>query len=184
MKDIKKESLGLRIFLGSLVSEIEKLYGRPTLNAIIYRIGQKPGEIVSKKILEKYNRTEENPFEVPTAAFSFLENSITQLFDEEHIEYKKDESKNRYIIKIKNVCPLRQVIMSREDLEFGGTLCQFAIGYFETALKILTGMNVDYEFYDKETTDDYCMINIIFHEKIPSEDETNGAIKSENNANK
>ncbi|MHA1727140.1 MAG: hypothetical protein ACTSWY_00220 [Promethearchaeota archaeon] len=152
--------MGLKIFMGSLAFELEKLYGRATVNALIYRIGQKPGEIIANQILKKYNRTEEEPFKVPTAAYNLLENSITQLFKEELVEYKEEEDK--YIIKIKNVCPLRQVIMSRNDLEFEGTLCQFSIGYFESALKILTGMNVSYNFIENETTDDFCMIEIVF----------------------
>jgi hypothetical protein len=158
-----KEILGLRIFLGSFIAELEKLYGKPTLNAMIYRIGQKPGEVVANQILKKNNRSEESPFEIPSAAFNLFENSITQLYEEEHVEFKKINEK-RYDIKIKNSCPLREVIKSREELEYGGTLCQFTSGYFESALKILTGMNVSYDFIDKETTGEYCMINLILRD--------------------
>lgn len=161
----KKEKFGLRLFLGSLTSELEKLYGRPTINAMIYRIGQKPGEIVAKQILQKYNKTEEEPFELPSTAFSVLESSIKHLFDIEQVDFREDEEKNRYILEIQNVCPLRQVIMSREDIEFGGTLCQFTMGYFESALKILTNMDVEYSFVDKKTTDDYCFIQVVFRVK-------------------
>ena len=159
----EKEILGLRIFLGSFIAELEKLYGKPTLNAMIYRIGQKPGEVVANQILKKNNRSEETPFEIPSAAFNLFENSITQLYDEEHVEFKKINEK-RYDIKIKNSCPLREVMRSREELEFGGTLCQFTSGYFESALKKLTGMNVSYDFIDKETTDEFCMINLVLRD--------------------
>lgn len=162
--DNKKEIMGLRIFLGSLVSEIEKLYGKSILNAIIYRIGQKPGEVVSRQILKNYYRIEkENPFKVPTAAFSLLENSLSQLFDIEHLDYRKDEE--RYIIKIKNICPFRQVIRNG-SWDTNGPLCQFTSGYFESALKILTGMNVSYSHVEKESTDDYCVVRIIFRETL------------------
>ncbi|MBD3352364.1 MAG: hypothetical protein GF364_12830 [Candidatus Lokiarchaeota archaeon] len=164
--ETKKENLGLRIFLGSLTSELEKLYGHPTINAMIYRIGQKPGETVAKQILKKYNKTEDEPFELPSAAFSLLETSIKQLYDIEQVDFREDSEKDRYILEIKNVCPLRSVIMSREDIEFGGTLCQFTMGYFENALKILTNMNVEYSFREKDTTDDYCFIRIFFKKKI------------------
>ena len=161
--DIKKEAVGLRIFLGSLTTELIKLYGKLTVNAIIYRIGQKPGEIIAEQILERYNKTHEDPFDNPSAAFNLLENSVTQLFDEEQIDLINEEEK--ITIKIKNVCPFRQVIMGREDFEFGGTLCQFSSGYFESALKILTDYNVEYMHDIKETTDEYCVINIVFRKK-------------------
>ena len=176
--DEEKEILGLRVFLGSFIAEIEKLYGKPTLNAMIYRIGQKPGEVVANQILKKNNRSEDTPFEIPSAAFNLFENSITQLYEEEHVEFKKVNEK-RYDIKIKNCCPLRDVIKSREELEFGGTLCQFTSGYFETALKKLTGMNVSYDFIDKETTDEYCMINLIFRD-LQKENELDTDDASEN----
>ena len=170
--DNKKEIMGLRIFLGSFVSEIEKLYGKSILNAIIYRIGQKPGEVVSRQILKNYVRTEETPFKVPTAAFNLLENSLSQLFDIEHLDYKKDDDNERYIIKIKNICPFRQVVMN-SAWDCNGPLCQFTSGYFESALKILTGMNVSYSHVEKESTDDYCVVRIIFRDilKEPEEKE-------------
>lgn len=166
--DNKKEIMGLRIFLGSFVSEIEKLYGKSILNAIIYRIGQKPGEVISRQILKKYNRTDNTPFKVPTAAFSLLENSLSQLFDIEHLDYKKYEE--RYIIKIKNICPFRQVIMN-SDWDCNGPLCQFTSGYFESALKILTGMNISYSHVEKESTDDYCVVRIIFRDHLKETEE-------------
>lgn len=179
--DTKKEIMGLRIILGSIVSEFIKLYGRPTLNAIVYRIGQRPGEIVAKQILKKNDKTEDSPFEIPSAAFNLFESSITQLFDEEQVDYKTEN--DTYVVKIKNVCPYRQVVMSREDLEFGGTLCQFTSGYFESALKLLTAMNVEYSFVERETTDEYCMIKIIFRKK-PEEIKMDSEENLSNNENK
>ena len=90
-------------------------------------------------------------------------NSVTQLFDEEQIGLVTEDDK--ITIKIKNVCPFRQVIMGREDFEFGGTLCQFSSGYFESALKILTDYNVEYSHDPKETNDEYCVINMVFRKK-------------------
>ena len=75
----------MRIFLGSLVTELIKLYSKVTINAVIYRIGQKPGEIIAEQILERYNKKADDPFDNPSAAFNLLENSVTQLFDEEQI---------------------------------------------------------------------------------------------------
>ncbi|MHA1340379.1 MAG: hypothetical protein ACTSRZ_09820 [Promethearchaeota archaeon] len=172
----KKELFGIRLFLGMLISELEKLYGKPAIGAMIYRIGQKPGDIVAKQLLKKYNKTENEHFELPSTAFSLLQNSLKQLFDVEQVQFREDPEKNRYILEIKNVCFLRQTIMSREDIEFGGMLCQFTFGYFENALKILTGMDVEYSFIEKETTDDYCYIQIIFNKK------ENKIIENQNNS--
>ena len=105
----------------------------------------------------------DDPFDNPSAAFNLLENSVTQLFDEEQIGLVTEEEK--VTIKIKNVCPFRQVIMGREEYEFGGTLCQFSSGYFESALKILTDYNVEYSHDPKETNDEQCVVNIVFRKK-------------------
>ncbi|TFG17503.1 MAG: hypothetical protein EU530_10525 [Promethearchaeota archaeon] len=175
--DLRKEAVGLRILLGSLTTELIKLYGKLTVNAIIYRIGQKPGEIIAEQILERYNKSKEDPFDNPSAAFNLLENSVTQLFDEEQIGLVAEDDK--VTIKIKNVCPFRQVIMGRDDFVFGGTLCQFSSGYFESALKILTDYNVEYSHDPKETNDEYCVISIVFRKKpelsaTPSEESDTG----------
>ena len=52
-----------------------------------------------------------------------------------------------------------------------GPLCQFTSGYFESALKILTGMNVSYSHVEKESTDDYCVVRIIFRDILKESEE-------------
>ena len=161
--ELKKEIIGLRIFLANYHTEIEKTFGSNTVKAILNRMGQKPAEIVADEILKKYDKTPQDPFEVPSAAFSLFENTITKLFDAEVMEVQQENLKDRTTIKIKNVCAFRQSIKSRKELEYGGTLCEFARGYFETALKKLTGLSVEYNLVKRETTDDHCIIEIIFH---------------------
>ncbi|MHA1647385.1 MAG: hypothetical protein ACTSVL_07420 [Promethearchaeota archaeon] len=158
--DIDKELIGLRIFLANYQVEMEKTFGSTTLKAILFRMGQKPGNIIADEILKKYNRTVDTPFDLPAAAFSLFENTITKLYNAEILS--REESNDKIIIKIKNICAFRRVIKNRDELPYGGTLCEFSAGYFETALKKLTGMNVEYKFNEKETSDDYCVIDIIF----------------------
>lgn len=158
--DLKKELIGLRIFMANYHTEIEKTYGENPIKAILFRMGHKPGDIVADEILKKYDKTPSQPFDVPTAAFTLFQNTITKLYDTEIIS--QEEKEDRYILKIRNVCAFRNVIKSRTELEFGSTLCEFTLGYFETALKKMTGMNVEYQFQAAETTEDYCIVNLIF----------------------
>jgi len=160
--ELKKELISLRIFLANYHTEMEKTFGTNTVKAILNRMGQKPAEIVADQILQKYDKTLQDPFEIPSAAFTLFENTITKLFDAEVISITEDNLKDQTIINIKNVCAFRQVIKSRKELEYGGTLCEFTRGYFETALKKLTGLSVEYNLNTRETTEDHCVIEIIF----------------------
>ncbi len=168
--DLKKELIGLRIFTGSFFSEIEKTFGTNTIKAVLNRMGQKPAEIVAEQILQKYEKTESNPFESPSAAFNLFQNTITKLYDTEIIT--QEDLKDRYIIRIRNECTYRQVIKNREELKFGGTLCEFSFGYFESALSKLSGLNVEYQFDPKENYDEGCHVNIIFYKKFEEIEET------------
>jgi len=159
---LKKEIIGLRIFTANFLGDVEKTFGTNTVKAILNRMGQKPAEIVADQILQKYDKTLQDPFELPSAAFSLFENTITKLFDAEVITVTEDNLKEKTTIKIKNVCAFRQVIKTRKELEYGGTLCEFTRGYFETALKKLTGLSVEYNLVERETTDDHCVIEIVF----------------------
>jgi hypothetical protein len=126
-------------------------------------MGKKPGDIISDGILEKYDKSGDTPFEIPSAAFTLFQNTITKLYDTEIISQENLEDK--IVIKLKSVCAFRNVIKSRKELEYGGTLCEFTAGYFETALKKLTGMTVEYRNIPQETNDDFCVIKLIFFKK-------------------
>ncbi len=152
---------GIRSFLGSLVSEITTIWGENAIHAIIFRIGQKPAELIAKNILKKYGKSESEPLENPSAAFSLLENSLEQLFKVEVVEQLDNEKET--IVRIKNNCCLRHVVKDREDIKYGGVLCKFAAGYFENALKILTGLDVEY--IHKDADEDWCYIDLLFRKK-------------------
>lgn len=165
--DLKKELIGLRIFLANYHTEIEKTFGENTIKAILFRMGQKPGDIVAEEIMRKYDKSLAQPFEVPTAALTLFQNTITKLYDTEILS--QESLDDRIIIKIKNICAFRNAIKSRVEMEYGGTLCEFTSGYFETALKKMTGMNVEYQNLPTETTEDFCVVNLIFFKNLDEE---------------
>ncbi|MHA1511785.1 MAG: hypothetical protein ACTSRX_08715, partial [Promethearchaeota archaeon] len=144
---LKREIIGLRIFTGSFLVEVEKIFGTATIKAILNRLGQKPAEIVAERILEKYEKSVKKPFENIGAVYTIFENTITQLYDSEIIS--QEDFDDKFVIRIKNFCAFRHSIRIREDLSYGGTLCEFTIGYFETALKMLTGLKVEYQHLTK-----------------------------------
>ncbi|QEE16904.1 hypothetical protein DSAG12_02734 [Promethearchaeum syntrophicum] len=166
--DVKREIIGLRIFTGSFLAEVEKIFGTATIKAILNRLGQKPAEIVAEHMLEKYEKTVKKPFENIGAVYTIFENTITQLYDSEIIS--QEDFEDKFIIRIKNVCAFRHSIRVRDDLSYGGTLCEFTIGYFETALKMLTGLKVEYQYLKKESTDDHCVIDLVFWKKKKPEE--------------
>jgi hypothetical protein len=157
---LKREIIGLRIFTGSFLAEVEKIFGTATIKAILNRLGQKPAEIVAEIILEKYEKTLKNPFANIGAVYEIFENTITQLYDSDIVS--QEDLDDKFIIRIKNACAFRHSIRIRDDVSYGGTLCEFTLGYFETALKMLTGLKVEYQYLKKESNDDYCMIDLVF----------------------
>ena len=166
--DIEKEIIGLRIFTGSFLAEVEKIFGTATIKAILNRLGQKPAEIVAEHMLEKYDKTVKKPFENIGAVYTIFENTITQLYDSEIIS--QEDFEDKFIIRIKNICAFRHSIRVRDDLSYGGTLCEFTLGYFETALKMLTGLKVEYQYLKKESSDDHCVIDLVFWKKMKPEE--------------
>ncbi len=181
---LKREIIGLRIFTGSFLAEVEKIFGTATIKAILNRLGQKPAEIVAERILEKYEKSMAKPFENIGAVYTIFENTITQLYDSEIISISPEDSDDKFVVRIKNVCAFRHSIRIRDDLSYGGTLCEFTMGYFETALKILTGLKVEYQFLTKESTDDYCVIDLVFRKKKKTEEilEIKETLESEENS--
>jgi len=165
---LKREIIGLRIFTGSFLAEVEKIFGTATIKAILNRLGQKPAEIVAERILEKFNKNVKNPFDQLGAVYEIFENTITQLYESEIIS--QEDLEDKFIIRIKNICAFRHSIRIRDDLSYGGTLCEFTSGYFETSLKILTGLKVEYQYLKKESNDDYCVVDLVFWKKKKPEE--------------
>jgi len=157
------ENLAINSFLGSLINELQSTLGKPTLNALIYRIGQKSAEIIAKRILEKHKQNGGN-FENISAAFNLFQSMVSQLFKVEQLSQNNEE--DRTVIKIKNRCPFHKLIAEREDIEYGGTLCQFTKAYFEQALKKLTDIKVEYKLNGVKPTEDFCYVDLVFLEDL------------------
>lgn len=157
------ENLAINSFLGSLINELQSTLGKPTLNALIYRIGQKSAEIIAKRILEKHKQNGGN-FENISAAFNLFQSMVSQLFEVELLNQNNEE--DRTVIKIKNRCLFHKLIAEREDIEYGGTLCQFTKAYFEQALKKLTDIKVEYKLNGVKPTEDFCYVDLVFLEDL------------------
>lgn len=153
------ENLAINSFLGSLIIELHSTLGKSTLNALIYRIGQKSAEIIAKRILEKH-KPNGGSFENISAAFNLFQGMVSQLFEVEQLS--QDNAEDRTLIKIKNRCPFHKLIADREDIEYGGTLCQFSKAYFEQTLKILTDIKIEYKLNGIKPSDDFCYVDLIF----------------------
>ena len=160
---IMDKNLAINSFLGSLINELKSTLGKSTLNALIYRIGQKSAEIIAKRILEKHKQNGSS-FENISAAFNLFQGMVSQLFEVEQLNQNTTEDRTE--IKVKNMCPFHKLIAEREDLEYGGTLCQFSKAYFEQALKILTGIKVEYKLNGVKPTEDYCYVDIVFFKDL------------------
>ena len=171
--DINNEVISLRVLIGAVLQEIDKIWGKSTLNAMIHRLGTKAADPISEIILKKYSHSIENPFDNPSSAMSFFENTITKLYKMEILERR--ELSDRYEFKIKNICALRNIIKSRDEFNYNGTLCEFTFGYFETTLKKLTGLEVEYRYNALELNNEYCYVNLIFFKpkKNKKEEEIN-----------
>lgn len=153
------KNLAINSFLGSLINELQSTLGKSTLNALIYRIGQKSAEIIAKRILEKHKQNGGN-FENISAAFNLFQSMVSQIFEVEQLNQNNEE--DRTVIKIKNRCPFHKLIAEREDLEYGGTLCQFTKAYFEQTLKKLTDIKVEYKLNGVKPTEDFCYVDLVF----------------------
>ena len=161
--DSKKELLGLRLLLGSFLIEVENTFGTSTVKAILSRMGQKSSTISAESILENNEKEEDQVFESPITAFTLFKKTLTQLYDVDVLE--EEELPDRYIIKIKNDCPYRNIMNSREEIEWGGSICEFTMGYFEASLKKLTGLKIDYRIDKEHVIEDGCRVNIVFFKK-------------------
>ena len=85
---------------------------------------------------------------------------VSQIFEVEQLNQNNEE--DRTVIKIKNRCPFHKLIAEREDLEYGGTLCQFSKAYFEQTLKKLTNIKVEYKLNGVKPIEDYCYVDLVF----------------------
>lgn len=158
---IKFKSLeGFEVICESLVYKIYDIYGRNTLLSMLYQIGKGPGEIIAKRIKEKYNKDE---FEIEEA----IEILLKELKDYYSIQIKDiEEHGDRLRLIIENRCFLREPMKDREKLKFGKAFCRINKGYFEEAFRILIGnkiKNIEINFLENDDIKDTCVEEVNFY---------------------
>lgn len=147
---------GYESIIGGLVVQVSDIYGENTARNLCYQIGSKPGEKIARKILEYQNGV---IFSDPIEAFVNLLGRLKAYY---HPSIESITTTPEGILKIRfsNSCYLDAVFLRRPELVKGGSLCRIVKGYFETALKILTGKKVNLEYLD--TKNDPCKTEITF----------------------
>ena len=153
-----KSLKGFAIIAENLVFKIYDIFGRNALLSMLYQIGKGTGEIISKRIKEKYGKEE---FEIEEA-FQIL---LDELKDYYSVQIRDIEmSKDKIRIIIENRCFLREPIKDRERLEYGKAFCRINKGYFEGAFTDLTKIKkVDINFIESDEQKDVCVEELIFY---------------------
>ncbi len=149
---------GFEIIIEALVYKIYDLFGKNSLLSMLYQIGKGPGEIISKRIKEKYNKEK---FQIEEA----LEILMNELKEYYSIQIKDIEySEGMVKIIIENHCFLRDTIKHRGKLHLGKGLCRVNKGYFETAFNELTNIKkVEINFLENDEEKDICIEELNFY---------------------
>jgi hypothetical protein len=147
---------GYESIISGLVIQVSDIYGENTARNLCYQIGSKPGEKIARKILEYQNGV---VFNDPTEAFVNLLGRLKAYY---HPVIESITTTPEGILKLKftNSCYLDAVFSRRTEFSKGGSLCRIVKGYFETALKILTGKKVILDYLD--TKNEPCKMEISF----------------------
>ena len=151
---------GLEIIAESFVYKIYDIFGRNSLLSMLYQVGAGPGETISERIKEKFQKEE---FEIDEA----LKLLLTELKDFYKIKFRTFEEDNQKIrLTIENHCFLRETIKRREKLKPGKALCRINKGYFEVALKRLVGdkiKRIEINFLENNDEHDVCIEELCFY---------------------
>ncbi len=151
---------GFEIISESMVYKILDLFGRNSLLSMLYQIGVGPGEVISKRLKEKYSR---NEFEIIEALIVLMD----ELKEFYSIKVRKIEYFDDLIrIEIENYCFLRESIKHRDKLKYGKAFCRINKGYFETAFKKLLGekiKKIEINFLENDPQKDVCIEELNFY---------------------
>ncbi|MFX1275783.1 MAG: hypothetical protein ACFFBP_20470 [Promethearchaeota archaeon] len=151
---------GLEIISESFVYKIYDIFGRNSLLSMLYQVGTGPGEEISKRIKEVYQKEEFEIFE----ALTILINELREFHSIKFKSIEEDDEKIK--IKIQNHCFLRDTFKRREKLKPGKAFCRINKGYFEIALKNLIGNKVkkiDINFIENDEENDVCIEELCFY---------------------
>lgn len=150
---------GLEIICEAFVYKILKVFGKNSLLSILYQVGAGPGEVIANKIKEIYNRDE---FEI-LELFEILLNEVRDLYSIQIRDIQEEPGKIRIVIE--NRCFLRELINTREKLQFGMAFCRINKAYFETAIGILLKdkiKKIEINFLENDEENDFCIEELIF----------------------
>lgn len=153
------ESLkGFSIIAENLVFKIYDIFGGNALLSMLYQIGKGTGEVITKRIKEKYGK---EIFEIDEAFQILLE----ELKDYYSVQIRDIEmSKDKIRMVIENRCFLREPFKGRERLKHGKAFCRINKGYFEGAFTDLTKIKkVDINFIESDEEKDVCVEELIFY---------------------
>ena len=151
---------GFEIISESIVYKILDLFGRNSLLSMLYQIGVGPGEAISKRLKEKYDKHE---FEI-LEALIILTNELHEFYS---IKVRDIKQYDNFIhIEIENYCFLRESIKHRDKLKYGKAFCRINKGYFETAFKKLLGekiRKIEINFLENDPQKDVCIEELNFY---------------------
>lgn len=155
---------GLEIICESLVYKVLDLFGKNALLSILYQIGAGPGDQISRRLKEVYNKDSFEPME----AFELLFTELRDYYSIKVRELYEDDEKIKLIIE--NHCFLRKPIKNRNSLKHGKAFCRVNKGYVETALKKLMGdkiLGLDIKFLSNDDSKDACIEELVIYKKKP-----------------
>ena len=155
-----KELKGLEIISESFVYKIYDIFGRNSLLSMLYQVGAGPGEIISERLKEKYQKEEFDIIE----ALNVLISELKEFYCIKYKTIEEDDEKIRFTIE--NHCFLRGIIKRREKLKPGKAFCRINKGYFEVALKKLIGdkiRRIEINFLHNDDINDVCLEELCFY---------------------
>ena len=155
-----KSLKGFEIICESMVYKILDIFGKNSLLSMLYQTGSGPGEVIAKRIKEKYNKEEFGIFEA-------LEILMTELKDFYSIQIREVQlNSDQTRVVIENFCFLREASKRREKLQPGKAFCRVNKGYFETAFRKLLGNKVkkiEINFLQDAPEKNVCVEELIFY---------------------
>ena len=151
---------GFEIICEAMVYKILDLFGKNALLSMLFQIGAGPGEIISKRLKEVYEKEEFEPLE----ALEILMKELKEFYSLQIREVQQLPDKIRVIVE--NHCFLREPIKNRAKLQYGKAFCRINKGYFETAFKLLLGNKVrkiEIKFLHNDEYKDVCVEELVFY---------------------
>jgi hypothetical protein len=158
---------GLEIICEAIVYKVLDLFGKNALLSILFQIGAGPGEQISKRLKELYNKDDFEPLE----AFELLFKELSNYYSIQVRDLQEDDEKIKLIIE--NHCFLREPIKNRANLKHGKAFCRVNKGYVETALKNLIGDKIsglEIKFLYNDDYKDACVEELLFYKKLNQTD--------------